>query len=48
MPLLPWPRPRFRRPYIAPTLALVFAGTASLTTLVTGLFVLRSSLEIAS
>lgn len=48
MPLPPWPRLQFRRPYIAPTLALVFAGTASLTTLVTGLFVLRSSFEIAN
>jgi class 3 adenylate cyclase len=48
MPLPPWPRLRFRRPYIAPTLAVVFAGTATLTTLVTGLFVLRSSLEIAN
>ena len=48
MPILPWPRLRFSRPYIAPTLAVVFAGTATLTTLVTGLFVVRSSLEIAN
>jgi len=48
MPLPPLPSLRFRRPYIAPTLAVVFAGTATLTTLVTGLFVLRSSLEIAN
>lgn len=47
-PLLPLPRLRLRRPHIAPTLAVVFIVSASLTTLVTGLFALRSSLEIAS
>ena len=39
---------RLSRPRIAPTLALVFAGTATLTTLVTGILVLRSSLNIAN
>jgi len=48
MPLLTLPRLRFRRPYIGTTLAVVFAGSATLTTMVTGLFVLNSSFEIAN
>jgi class 3 adenylate cyclase len=39
---------RLQRPRIAPTLAVVFAGTVTLATLVTGAFVLRSSLHLAN
>jgi class 3 adenylate cyclase len=48
LPRLRLPRLRLSRPHIAPTLAVVFIGSATLTTLVTGLFVVRSSLEIAN
>jgi class 3 adenylate cyclase len=47
-PVSPVSRLQLRRPRIAPTLAVVFAGTATLTTLVTGILVLRSSLGIAN
>lgn len=47
--VLPSYRPfRWQRPRIAPTLAVVFAGTVTLATLVTGAFVLRSSLQLAN
>ena len=41
-------RLRWQRPTIAPTLALVFAGTVTMATLVSGGFVLRSSLNLAN
>lgn len=48
MVLSPFKQLRWQRPRIAPTLAMVFAGTVTLATLVTGAFVLRSSLQLAN
>ena len=48
MPLLSPTRLRWQRPTIAPTLALVFVGTVTMATLVSGGFVLRSSLNLAN